>query len=289
MDKVIVTTFYHFINLPNFKILKMPLMNFCNSYQLKGTILLAKEGINSTISGDRVGIDSLYEYLNSEIGIKNLVYKESINENHIFGKMKINLKKEIVALGLENLDVEGLKGEYISPKNWDDFISRDDVIVIDTRNKYETLLGTFENAIDSNTTSFRQFPKWVEDNLAKVEKNKKIAMFCTGGVRCEKSTAFLKSKGFENVYHLEGGILKYFEDTEAKAWKGSCFVFDNRVALNKNLLADKNLHCAACSKALDTNDIRRSALADKMICIECSMADPVSNHEIFDQQKTILR
>lgn len=289
MDKVIVTTFYHFINLPNFESFKIPLMAFCNSYQLKGTILLAKEGINSTISGDRVGIDALYEYLKSEIGIKNLVYKESINENQPFGKMKINLKNEIVALGVENLDVEGLKGEYISPKDWDAFINRDDVIVIDTRNKYETLLGTFENAIDPNTASFRQFPKWVEDNLAKVEKNKKIAMFCTGGVRCEKSTAFLKSKGFENVYHLEGGILKYFEDTEAKAWKGSCFVFDDRVALNKKLLADKDLHCSACSKALDTGDIRRSALADKMICIECSMVDPVSNHEIFNQQKTILR
>ena len=286
MDKVIVTTFYHFINLPNFEILKMPLMDFCNSYKLKGTILLAKEGVNSTISGDRVGIDALYVYLNSEIGIKNLVYKESINEDQPFGKMKINLKKEIVALGVEDLDVEGLKGEYIAPKDWDSFIQRDNVIVIDTRNKYETLLGTFENAIDPNTASFRQFPKWVEDNLAKVEKSKKIAMFCTGGVRCEKSTAFLKSKGFENVYHLEGGILKYFEDTDAKAWNGSCFVFDDRVALNKNLLADKDLHCGVCCKALDTDDIRRSALADKMICIECSMTDPISTHEMF-QTKTI--
>jgi UPF0176 protein len=269
MTNVIVTTFYHFINLPHFEEIKEPLMSFCKAEGLKGTILLAKEGVNSTISGSRKAIDSLYKYLLNEIGIRDLVYKESFHENQPFNKMKINLKKEIVALGVEDLDVEGLKGEYISPKDWDSFISQDDVIVIDTRNKYETLLGSFEKAIDPNTANFRQFPKWVEDNLSDVEKEKKIAMFCTGGVRCEKSTAYLKSQGFKNVYHLEGGILKYFEDTEAKTWHGSCFVFDDRVALNKKLEADKDLHCGCCDKSLDTDDIRRAALANKMICLQC--------------------
>ncbi len=269
MHDVIITTFYHFINLPNFESLKDPFLTFCKNNGLKGTILLAREGINSTISGTKEGISNLYDYLRNDIGIQHLVYKESINEEQPFKKMKINLKKEIVALGVEDLDVEGLKGEYIAPKDWDAFIKREDVIVIDTRNKYETLLGSFDKAIDPNTATFRQFPKWVEDNLNDLEKDKKIAMFCTGGVRCEKSTAYLKSKGFKNVYHLEGGILKYFEDTKAESWHGSCFVFDERVALNKSLLADKDLHCGACSKALDTDDIRRSALANQMICIDC--------------------
>lgn len=269
MKSVIVTAFYHFMNLPHFEELKPPLMEFCNSQELKGTVLLAKEGVNSTISGSRSGINNLYQYLKTEIGIKDLVYKESIHEVQPFKKMKVSLKKEIVALGVEDLNVEALKGDYIAPKDWDDFIVREDVMVIDTRNKYETLLGTFEKAIDPNTDNFKQFPQWVEENLTGVEKNKNIAMFCTGGIRCEKSTAYLKSKGFQNVYHLEGGILKYFEETEAKSWNGSCFVFDERVALNKQLLADTDLQCNTCDKDLGTDDIRRAALANNMICLQC--------------------
>ena len=269
MSQVTITAFYHFINLPHFEDIKEPLMAFCKGQGLKGTILLAKEGVNSTISGSREAIDNLYAYLTNEIGIKNLVYKESLHEVQPFQKMKINLRKEIVALGVEDLNVEKLKGEYIQPKDWDTFINQEDVMVIDTRNKYETLLGSFEKAIDPHTDNFRQFPQWVKDNLSSVKKDKKIAMFCTGGIRCEKSTAYMKSQGFNNVYHLEGGILKYFEDTEAKAWNGSCFVFDDRVALNKKLVADKDLHCNTCSKSLDTDDIRRSALIDNMICLEC--------------------
>lgn len=270
MTQVIITTFYHFINLPHFESLKEDILLFCKQNKLKGTILLASEGINSTISGSREAIDQLYIYLRDQIGIKNLVYKESFDQDQPFKKMKVNLKKEIVALGVESLDVENLKGEYIEPKDWDNFIRKDDVILIDTRNKYETLLGSFEKAIDPQTATFRQFPKWVENNLNNIDKDTKIAMFCTGGVRCEKSTAYLKSQGFKNVYHLAGGILKYFEDTKAEAWHGSCFVFDERVALNKKLEADKDLHCGACDKSLDTDDIRRSALAAEMICIGCS-------------------
>jgi UPF0176 protein len=270
----VITAFYHFINLPNYEEMKPPMMEFCNSLGLKGTILLAKEGMNSTISGDRESIDSLYKYLESVIGIKNLIYKESSHNVQPFKKMKISLKKEIVALGVEDLDVEGLKGEYIKPKDWDDFISRKDVITIDTRNKYETLLGSFEKAIDPDTKSFRNFPQWVQDNLSDLDKEQKIAMFCTGGIRCEKSTAYMKSQGFKNIYHLEGGILKYFEDTEAKAWNGSCFVFDERVALNKQLLCDHGIQCKICNKDLGTDDIRATAATTKEIyCMKCN------NHE----------
>jgi UPF0176 protein len=270
MDQVVITTFYHFINFPQFEQLKEPLLEFCNNNNLKGTILLAKEGINSTISGSRDGIDALYVYLSEQLGIKNLVYKESFNQEKPFKKMKVNLKKEIVALGVEDLDVEGLKGEYIPAQKWDEFISQEDVLVIDTRNKYETFLGSFDKAVDPKTNTFRQFPHWVEENLREVDKDKKIAMFCTGGVRCEKSTAYLKSKGFKNVYHLEGGILKYLEDTEAKTWHGSCFVFDERVALNKDLVSDQDLHCANCNKSLNTDDVRAVSFSNQMNCLECN-------------------
>ena len=269
MTQTIVTTFYHFITFPEVETLKEPLLEFCKEQGLKGTILIAREGINSTISGSREAIDNLYQYLINPLGIKKLSYKESLHKEQPFHKMKVNLKKEIVALGIEDLDVEGLRGQYIKPQDWDDFIAQEDVMVIDTRNKYEILLGTFDRAIDPRTDNFRQFPKWTEKNLSKVDKAKKIAMFCTGGVRCEKSTAYLKSKGFENVYHLEGGILKYFEDTEAKTWHGSCFVFDDRVALNHNLAADQDIHCTSCDKNMDTDDVRRAASAEKMICLKC--------------------
>ncbi|MCT4635918.1 MAG: rhodanese-related sulfurtransferase [Rickettsiales bacterium] len=267
-ETIVITAFYHFFNFPNFENMKDPLLSFCNNQGLKGTILLAKEGINSTISGSREGINNLYKYLKEEIGINNLVYKESFNEGFPFEKMKVRLKKEIVALGVEDLDVDNLKGEYIKPQEWDEFIAKEDVLVIDTRNKYETLLGSFDRAVDPKTDTFRQFPRWVKENLSDVDKNKKIAMFCTGGIRCEKSTAYMKSQGFNNVYHLEGGILKYFEDTEAKAWHGSCFVFDERVSLDKKLDAD-HPHCIKCDKDMDTDDIRRSAMADQMTCIKC--------------------
>lgn len=270
MNQIIITTFYHFKNFPNFEEMKEPMLSFCKEQGMKGTILLAKEGINSTISGSREAIDNLYRYLKEDLDIQNLVYKESFNEEMPFKKMKVNLKKEIVALGVENLDVENLKGEYISPKDWDNFISQEDVLVVDTRNKYETLLGTFKNAVDPRTNNFKQFPKWVKEELAEVDKSKKIAMFCTGGVRCEKSTAYMKSQGFKNVYHLEGGILKYFEDTPADAWKGSCFVFDERVALDKNLKADHDIHCKDCNKNMDTDDVRKAALYEEMLCLKCA-------------------
>lgn len=267
-ETIVITAFYHFFNFPNFECMKEPLLAFCKKQGLKGTILLAKEGINSTISGSRQGIDALYKYLKEEFKISNLSYKESFNEEFPFEKMKVRLKKEIVALGVENLDIDNLKGEYIKPQEWDEFISKEDVLVVDTRNKYETLLGSFDRAIDPKTDTFREFPKWVEENLGDVDKDKKIAMFCTGGIRCEKSTAYMRSQGFKNVYHLEGGILQYFEDTKAESWRGSCFVFDERVSLNRKLDA-AHLHCIKCDKDMDTDDIRRSALADEMTCIKC--------------------
>jgi len=270
MEKVVITTFYHFINLNNVEAIKEPLLTFCRKENLKGTILIANEGINSTISGSREAINSLYQYLKNRIGINNLVYKESFNQTQPFLKMKVNVKREIVALGVEDLDVENLKGEYISAEKWDEFIAREDVITIDTRNEYEVMLGTFDKAINPHTGTFRQFPQWVKDNLVdNVDKEQKIAMFCTGGIRCEKSTAYLKAQGFNNVYHLEGGVLKYFEDTKANAWHGTCFVFDDRVSLDKNLDAAYDIKCEKCNKDMDTDDVRKAALLNKLVCLTC--------------------
>lgn len=266
----VVTAFYHFMNLPNYESMKEPLLSFCKSQDLKGTILLAGEGVNSTISGERESIDALYAYLKQEIGIKKLVYKESSHEEQPFKKMKINLRKEIVALGIGTLDVENLKGEYISPDKWDDFTQQEDVIVVDTRNRYETLIGSFEKAIDPDTANFKQFPRWVQENFSEKDKDKKIAMFCTGGIRCEKSTAYMKSQGFKNVYHLEGGILKYFEDTNAETWNGSCFVFDDRVALNKQLVSTTEVNCLICDKQMTTCDVRAASLIKKLNCVKCN-------------------
>jgi UPF0176 protein len=232
---VVIAAFYQFRVLENYIDIKPPLLAFCKAQGLKGTILIAREGINSTISGTRDGIDALFAYLERECGIRDLTVKESHADYQPFERMKVRYKKEIVAMGVQDLDVDRHVGTYVDPADWDDLIADPDVIVVDTRNDYEVMIGTFDNALDPKTKRFREFPKWADENLH--DKSKKIAMFCTGGIRCEKSTSYLKSQGFENVYHLKGGILQYFEDTKnsSERWKGGCFIFDERAVLDANL------------------------------------------------------
>lgn len=269
-NKFVVTSFYHFQDLSNFEALKLPMLEYCNLLNLKGTILLAKEGINATVSGTREAMDDLYKYLVSSINIKINNFKESYAHFQPFLKMKVRLKKEIVALGVEDLDTPNLVGQYIKATEWGEFIKSEDVVVIDTRNKYEIRLGSFKGAIDPDTKTFREFPEWVKKNKNLLE-GKKIAMFCTGGVRCEKSTALMKKEGYHDVYHLEGGVIKYLEDTknESQSWYGDCFVFDDRVAINANLEACTNLICEECSIKLSTDDIRETAKIKRVICQEC--------------------
>ncbi len=269
-NKFVVTSFYHFQNLSDYEALKLPILEYCTSLNLKGTILLAKEGINATVSGNREAMDDLYSYLCSKINIKIQNFKESFAAFQPFLKMKVRLKKEIVALGVEDLDTPNLVGQYIKATDWSEFIKSQDVVVIDTRNKYEIRLGSFKEAINPNTKTFREFPEWVKKNKDKLE-GKKIAMFCTGGVRCEKSTALMKKEGYNDVYHLEGGIIKYLEDTknESQAWYGDCFVFDDRVAVNESLKACEDLLCEECNIKLSTDDIRETAKIKKVICQDC--------------------
>jgi UPF0176 protein len=208
-----VAAFYQFVPLPNFRDLKVPIQSKCESLEIMGTILLADEGINGTVSGLEKNVLALFEFLRSDSRLADLAYKSSWAGKLPFHRMRVRLKKEIVSLGVEGIDPAREVGEYVSPEDWNELIARPEVRLIDTRNDYEVHLGTFEGAENPETGSFRQFPDWVDQNL-NPEEDKNVAMFCTGGIRCEKATAYLLKKGFENVYHLDGGILNYLEKTD---------------------------------------------------------------------------
>ena len=268
-ENIIISSFYHFQELPKYEELKEELLNFCIEHDMKGTILLAREGVNSTISATRDNMDKFYHFITAEKNINISNFKESFSDFKPFDKMKVRLKKEIVAMGIEDLETSKYKGKYISPSEWDNYLDREDVVLVDTRNKYEIKLGTFKNSINPNTKSFREFPKWFENNKD-LFKNKKVLMCCTGGVRCEKSTAYLVKQGFD-AYHLEGGIIKYLEETENSSgyWNGNCFVFDERVALDCHLNKSGTVICRKCSNPLTTDDIRDASFVKTESCTEC--------------------
>ena len=268
MQEIIIIAFYHFVELPDYEARKGPLLAFCKRHDLKGTILLAREGVNSTISGTRENINALIDHLRSDPKFASLEWKESTADYKPFERMKVRLKKEIVRMGLEEMDISH-RGTYVPAKDWDAVISSPDVLTIDTRNIYETKIGKFIGAIDPRTRNFREFPAWVEKNLDP-KKHKKVAMYCTGGIRCEKSTALLKNMGFEEVYHLQGGILKYLEETgnKSKKWQGDCFVFDDRTAVNEELAPSGAVRCKRCGGPMGTDDLKAAPL-DTVICIPC--------------------
>lgn len=232
----VVAALYKFAALNDYQQMREPLRERCDALGIKGTLILAEEGINGTIAGSRNGIDQILAYLKADSRLADLEHKESFFDDPPFYRMKVKTKKEIVTLGIDGINPNVEVGQYVEPKDWNALISDPDVVVVDTRNDYEYELGTFEGAIDPNTDSFREFPAYVAENLDPT-KNKKVAMFCTGGIRCEKSTAFMLQQGFEEVYHLQGGILKYLEEVpkEDSLWNGDCYVFDNRVAVNHDL------------------------------------------------------
>ena len=230
-DPFVVATFYHFADLNNYLEMRSSITDFCNRHELKGVILLAPEGINSTIAGSRAGIDALLNYLRSDSRLQTLEHKETVSDVIPYNKLRVRLKKELVKFGVSGIDPSKKVGTYVAPKDWNVLISDPDVIVIDTRNIYEVEFGTFKGAIDPNLDFFHEFPKYVEGNLSD-RKQQKIAMFCTGGIRCEKASAYMLAQGFDEVYHLKGGILKYLAEVtpEESLWEGECFVFDDRIA-----------------------------------------------------------
>ena len=236
--------------------------------QMCGTLIVAHEGINGTVAGDRHAIDTLQQFLLSQ-GFNAMEYKESTSTDKPFRKMKIKLKPEIVTLGVE-VKPRDLVGHYLDPKEWNELIARDDVILIDTRNDYEFKAGTFKGAIDPKTESFREFPEYVKKNLEQ-HKDKKIAMFCTGGIRCEKSTSLLLQEGFDEVYHLKGGVLKYLEETPAdeSLWEGECFVFDGRTAVTHGVEEGVNVKCHACGWPLTPDEVALSSYEHGVSCVYC--------------------
>ena len=261
---------YKFVALPNYGSIRHPLLKVMTDNQVFGTLLLASEGINGTISGTRASIDTVLHWLTQQPGLDNIDTKESYDDNIPFYRTKVKLKKEIVTMGVEGIDPNQVVGTYVKPADWNALISDPDVLVVDTRNNYEVEIGTFKDAVNPNTTSFREFPAWATENI-EPDKTKKIAMFCTGGIRCEKSTAYMKEQGFDEVYHLEGGILKYLEEVpkEQTLWQGECFVFDNRVAVDHDLKRGSYDQCHACRMPITEQEKTLDTYQEGLSCHHC--------------------
>ncbi len=244
---IVVSALYLFTPLPDFREIREQFLVYFKEIGLRGSILLAEEGINGTVAGTREVMDIALAKLRSDPRLAGLEHKESYCDSIPFNKMKVKLKREIVTMGVPGIDPTSTVGQYVEPTEWNELISRDDVLLVDTRNKYEVRIGTFEGAVDPQIAHFRHFPDWIDRELEQ-GTHKKVAMFCTGGIRCEKATSLLKERGFEDVYHLKGGILKYLEETTAteSMWNGDCFVFDYRVALNHELQPAGYGLCSVC-------------------------------------------
>ncbi len=265
----VIAALYKFTPLKNYREIRENLFDVCSENGVFGTILLAEEGINGTIAANREGIDATLSFLRKIPGLADIEHKESLHTEMPFQRLKIKLKQEIVTMGIPGINPPEEAGTYVSPEEWNALISDPDVLVIDTRNDYEFQVGTFKRAINPKTGHFTEFPAFVEQQLDP-SRHKKVAMFCTGGIRCEKATAFMQRKGFENVYHLRGGILKYLEEMpeSASLWDGECFVFDERVTVDHKLQRGQYALCKGCG-----NPVRLSATAETVsetICEDCA-------------------
>jgi UPF0176 protein len=270
MSDVIVAALYKFVTLENFHELREPLLDACMAAGARGTLLLAHEGINGTIAASREGIDEVLGYLRTDPRLKDLEHKESIDDHMPFYRMKVKLKKEIVTMGIAGIDPNQRVGTYVSPTDWNELVGDPEVLLVDTRNDYEYGIGSFRGAIDPETTTFREFPDYVRKHLD-AGRHKKIAMFCTGGIRCEKASAFMLQEGFEEVYHLQGGILKYLEEVpqEESIWEGECFVFDNRVAVNHRLEKGQYDQCYGCRHPITEQDKLSDKYQKGVCCPRC--------------------
>lgn len=270
MSKVVVCAMYKFVRLENYQQMRQPLQETMEANGIKGTLLLAEEGINGTVAGSRAGVNALLEWIRQDARLSDISFKESYDDEMPFYRCKVKLKKEIVTMGVQGIDPREVVGTYVKPKDWNALISDPDVVLVDTRNDYEVQIGTFEGAVNPNTETFREFPEYVENNLDP-KQHKKVAMFCTGGIRCEKSTAYLKEQGFEEVYHLEGGILKYLEEVpkEETMWEGECFVFDNRVTVNHDLEKGEYDQCHACRMPITEDEKQSEHYVVGISCPHC--------------------
>jgi len=282
---VVVAALYKFVTLENYRDMREPLLQHCINAGIKGSLLLALEGINGTIAGSREGVDSVLAYLQSDPRLTNIDHKESLDDAQPFLRMKVKLKKEIVTMGVDGIDPNNVVGTYVEARDWNTLISDPEVLVIDTRNDYEVELGTFENALNPNLKTFREFPDYTQQ--FDPAKHKKVAMFCTGGIRCEKASAFMLQQGFDEVYHLKGGILKYLEEVPAEQslWHGECFVFDNRVTVDHALQKGNYELCHACGWGVSAEDKQSPLFEDGVSCPRCCDSLTDAQKERFRERR----
>jgi UPF0176 protein len=288
---IVVAALYRFARFDDPSAIRAPILALCKDKGIKGTILLAEEGINGTIAGSAESIGAVVDFLRTLPGCDQLDVKYSHADEMPFFRMKVQIKKEIVTLGQDGVDPTRQAGTYVAPEDWNALIADPETVVIDTRNDYEVGIGTFQGAIDPKTKSFRDFPDWFREHRADITHGKKkVAMFCTGGIRCEKSTAFLRSEGVENVYHLEGGILRYLEiiPEEESAWKGECFVFDQRVSVGHGLALGRYGRCHACRDPLSPEDMASPLFVEGVTCPHChDHRDAAQRARYAERQKQV--
>ena len=270
MSHLVICALYKFVTLNNYRAIQKPLLSLMLEHGIRGTILLAQEGINGTVAADRNNMDHLLAFLKSDARLADLSYKESYTNQPPFLRSRVKLKKEIVTMGIEGIDPKRVVGTYVKPTDWNALIKDPDVLLVDTRNDYEVQVGTFKDALNPKTESFRDFPGYVKEKLD-AKKHTKVAMFCTGGIRCEKSTAYLKEQGFDEVYHLKGGILKYLEEVPAEEslWEGECFVFDDRVTVNHQLEKGVYEQCNACRMPITAKEQLSNQFQQGVSCPHC--------------------
>ncbi|MDZ7710693.1 MAG: rhodanese-related sulfurtransferase [Roseovarius sp.] len=281
-----IAALYHFTRFDDPASLRAPLLSLCETEGVRGTLLLACEGINGTISGPCDGITRVLDHLRGLPGCAGLTWKESQSPTPPFGRMKVRVKREIVTMGIPDVDPRAATGHYVAPADWNDLIRAPDVAVIDTRNAYEVAIGSFEGAINPGTNSFRDFPAWWQANKARFH-NKRVAMFCTGGIRCEKSTHYLLGEGMEDVCHLKGGILKYLEEVpESRSlWRGDCFVFDGRVSVGHGLRPGPHVLCHACRRPILPQDRARPYYEAGVACHQCAHETSAADKARFRERQ----
>ena len=293
LDKYIISTFYKFLVLENYQELKIKFDKSLSKTNIKGTILLANEGVNGTIAGSESDLKKFFLYIDKFSQFKDINPKFSSSNKNPFLRMKVRLKKEIVTIGIPEVSPSNLVGKYLNVEEWNEFLNESDSMIIDTRNDYEVSIGTFKNSINPKIKSFRNFPNWVQKNLIdkKVSKKSKIGMFCTGGIRCEKSTSYLKQLGFENVFHLDGGILKYLENVKSdeNEWKGECFVFDYRVSLNASLEKGEYDMCYACRMPLSKENKKNKHYVKGQSCEYCYDQTTIKQKKRFNEREKQIK
>ena len=290
MATIEVVALYKFVTLEDYQQLRQPLLDQLLANGVKGTLLLALEGINGTIAGEPDGMARVLDWLRSDSRLADLDYKVSVCDEMPFYRTKVKLKKEIVTLGVPGVNPNERVGTYVEPQDWNELISDPEVLLIDTRNDYEVSIGTFEQAVDPKTKSFREFPQYIKQHFDPA-KHKKVAMFCTGGIRCEKASSYMLQQGFDEVYHLKGGILKYLEEVPAEQskWQGECFVFDNRVTVGHDLAPGEYDQCHACRHPISAADMASEQYEEGVSCPHCYASLPEKTRKRAEERQRQIR